>query len=561
MHDLIIPVVLKTSGESVLAIKDKLAGKIPKSITVRMEATHSAIVNGNNWFYPPSSLKKGAKTFISPNKAPVTYEHEADSPKLGYVMDSKYVSYNKQVPDIIISDSIKISDKISNIRDFAKSNPPSPSYKGLGHIELVAKITDKDAITKILDGEYSGVSVGGKTSAAYCSVCGNDKKIKDCEHKPGTIHDGQRAFLISEDMEFDHITYTAIPADKNARSTLIKDSEDVGAFLEILDFEITEEHSMKLKFGEISKSNDPLVQHAEELGIKDFKISDSEELQASDYLFADSKSFPMTSELELAVIMDLLQNKVDDSEDKKLAMTEVEDVLKGKTEKSYTEVIADAIAASKKAEEESKQTEAEVKGFELKDSDVNKIVTALADALQIQDGFAGQRLKVLRQEVKTLREQNAQLLGEVKDSLVERICSLGNITDSGKIEKLKQRTISSLQDKLQDFLELNENKEQAHEDKKDISDSKEEADKKDLKENSVNLDTISDSVEDPEAKDKKEDDKKIEDSKKEDLGIIEDSEIKRIYRKKTKEEGLPAAKQWFNGIKEEGRVSESFSFK
>ena len=65
MQNFKIPVILKVNDSQFKDIKDSIdSGKKIKSITVKMEATHSGIVNGNNWYYTPDGMAKGASSFI-----------------------------------------------------------------------------------------------------------------------------------------------------------------------------------------------------------------------------------------------------------------------------------------------------------------------------------------------------------------------------------------------------------------------------------------------------------------------------------------------------------------
>ena len=557
MHTIGIPVVIRASGDSIANIMDRLGGKTPKSITVKMEATHSGIVNGNHFFYPEESLRDAAKTFVSPNNAPVTIEHAEDSPIVGRVLESKYVSYRRR--SYIRGKSV--GDDVPKIRDFVRNVQTGPSYKGMGHIELIAKITDSDTIQKILSGEYAGVSVGGKTSNAFCSVCATDKKVKSCSHERGKIYDGRRAFLIAGDIVFDHVTYTAIPADKNALSTTIKDSGDVGTFLEILDFELTEENSMKLKFEEISGQWNAVEKHASELGVPALSISDSQELQPSDFLFDEEKTFPLVDKLSMAVIADFIQNKVEDSEDARTALSVIEDKLKDQTEDSYQKIIEDAVAEAKAAEvkdskDEEVQTEEGKVFASVDDTFVAKIVDALAERLQVHEGFAGRRIKALTQDLKVAREEAAALKADIKDHLVDRICHIEEIQDSAKIEQLKSRSIESLKDKLQDAQErLASASKDEDKQEESIKDSQEGV-KAPLEENSVSPDTIADSVVDEASDEPKEEDKGSEDAP----VVLSDSEVRKQYAIIAKKDGLWAAKAWLKSQQSAGLISDSFTF-
>ena len=77
-------------------ISDSLSnGAKIKSITVKMEATHSGRPNGNNWIYTPSGMMAGHKTFVTPVYKPVTEEHRPDSRTLGRVISSEYIQYQE----------------------------------------------------------------------------------------------------------------------------------------------------------------------------------------------------------------------------------------------------------------------------------------------------------------------------------------------------------------------------------------------------------------------------------------------------------------------------------
>ena len=74
----------------------------------------------------------------------------------------------------------------------------------VGYIQLYAKISDQDAIQKILDGRYLTVSIGCSTTDVKCSVC--DQQISGgnlCEHIRGKRYDGKLCYTC-------HITFFTI---------------------------------------------------------------------------------------------------------------------------------------------------------------------------------------------------------------------------------------------------------------------------------------------------------------------------------------------------------------
>jgi hypothetical protein len=84
------------------------------------------------------------------------------------------------------------------------------SYDGLGHIQIVANITDSDAIQKLLDGRYITGSVGATTDRAVCSVCKQDwTEDGQCEHKPGGIYDSAKCFIIAGKLFYDEYSFVS----------------------------------------------------------------------------------------------------------------------------------------------------------------------------------------------------------------------------------------------------------------------------------------------------------------------------------------------------------------
>ena len=550
MSNFIIPVRLKTDP-GIQKIRDsiKLGDKI-KSITVKMEATHSGIVNGNNWFYTPEGMSKGARSFVHPTNAPVTLEHDPNSPVLGRVIDSKYISYNQK--------SLNIKDRksknfLSEIKDHLASVRTDRKYKGLGHIELIAKITDSDAIQRVLDGEYIGVSVGGKTNSAICSICGTDKMDEECSHKQGHFYDRQKCFLIGGDMTFDHITYTSRPADKNAASMIIKDSEDVSSSFSILDFEITtKDDSMKLNLSDVAKSNEALMAHVAELGIKDFVIEDSDSIAISDYLFGEQKTFPIATKEQAALVLDFLENKVEEGKDLEAAVTVVKDKIQ-ELGIDAAKVIEDMQEASKEVEKAAVEAIQPGETLEaIKDSIADEVVARLQSVLTVQDSFSASRIRVLTQENKHLSAQLAEMNGRLRDSLVGQICAIANIQDDDKIKQLKQRTIASLEDKLQDMREGFK----AKEDETIVEDSAKE--EKILPEASVTLDDVSETqINDSEQKQEEVKEEGAEEVAKE-VKVMDSQTFGKLYKDVVRKEGFAAGKALIEKMRQEGTLPAGY---
>ena len=62
-------------------------------------------------------------------------------------------------------------------------------------------------------------SVGIKIRAYKCSICG--RNYYECDHIQGEVYDGKPAYLVVEDLEFDHIALTDCPEDLRCRLTKV----------------------------------------------------------------------------------------------------------------------------------------------------------------------------------------------------------------------------------------------------------------------------------------------------------------------------------------------------
>lgn len=441
-------------------ISDSLSkGSKVKSITVKMEATHSGRPNGNNWIYTPLGMADGHKSFVSPVFKPVTEEHRPDSRTLGRVISSNYVKYkdfgnsfNNLSPTEYLSKAKESGlDKKYKMRD----------YKGLGHIELVAKITDKEAIDKILDGEFGFVSVDGRVQDAYCSICSSKINSPNrCEHKRGVKYGNEKCYYVGGKMHFDHISYVATPADSNAVATLIRDSKNSQSHLQILDFEIEKGKQMTVEIQDINKSSESLVEYAKTLGIKDYKLPSEEGLTVLDYVFGEQKTFPIADGLSAALAKSFFTAKISDSGDKESIITLIDEKLQELGIEDYEQVIADAIKASEEPKEPEKVSDTIEPGHAQAEFDqdalVEKLAVAISDKLQAlitgnANGYLNSQNKVLRQELANKTIELVKVQDALKESVVSQISALEKISDSAKIEELKSRSLDSLSDKLKDL--------------------------------------------------------------------------------------------------------------
>lgn len=524
-------------------ISDSLSnGAKVKSITVKMEATHSGRPNGNNWIYTPKGMYDGYRSFVSPVFKPVTEEHNPDSRTLGRVISSKYVDYGN------ISDSFNSLSPVEYLGKAKELNLDkqyrSRGYKGLGHIELVAKITDKEAIDKILDGEFGFVSVDGRVEEAYCSICSTKVNSPNrCEHRRGVKYGNEKCYYVGGKMHFDHISYVATPADSNAVATLIRDSKNSQSHLQILDFEIEKGKQMTVGIQDINKSSEHLVEHAKTLGIKDYQLPSEEGLTVLDYVFGEQKTFPISDKLSASLAKSYFTTKISDSGDKESIITLIDEKLQELGVEDYEQVIADAIKASEEPKESEKVSDNVEPGLAQAEFDqdalVEKVAVAISDKIQAlitgnANSYLNSQNKVLRQELANKTIELVKVQDALKESVVSQISAIEKISDSVKIEELKKRSLESLSDKLKDLQAAKTDTTEK------VSDSVEKDTKEPLEKNSVKIEDSASTttVEEPK-------DVKIED------GLIFENKIEaqKEFLKVLNKEGAAAAKAFAAKVK------------
>jgi hypothetical protein len=195
-----------------------------ESLLVRVAATHAGILNANNRFYRPDRMQSSVPTWFPKGgfHKPVLIGHDEHGPAIGRVIEAKYVdeSYKYASEFPTLKDSIFYSRDAKKVGLFESVDwivdnlMDLDDYTGLGYIELGMKVTDPEAIEKVLRDEYLTVSVGFGTDAGFCSVCHQDwSKDDKCEHRPGKMYDGKKAFLISGNFYYDEVSFVNFPAD------------------------------------------------------------------------------------------------------------------------------------------------------------------------------------------------------------------------------------------------------------------------------------------------------------------------------------------------------------
>lgn len=250
-------VTFSLADSNLIKIKDDYEGNIthqsglgtigqPQGLQIRIAATHAGIITRNNGFYLPDKMKKGASSFTDNYPAPVLVHHQDEADNIGRVHAAQYIDTSGVVQDQYkLVEGLSVKDRHGKevgiitdvlLKDFVSDKMPfgmqvdtvcsllrdsllrDSDYAGLGHIQIVASITDKAAIEKLLDGRYLTGSVGAITNRAVCSVCKQDwTESGRCDHKPGGIYDGAKAFIIAGNLNYEEYSFVNVPADRHSK--------------------------------------------------------------------------------------------------------------------------------------------------------------------------------------------------------------------------------------------------------------------------------------------------------------------------------------------------------
>ena len=561
-NNILLKIELKDSD--VKNIIDSSNSKKLKSIKVKIEATHSGKINKNFWFYTPKGMQDGADSFVKPYNKPVTVNHDPHADPLGRVLESRYVSYdnyNTPLHNMDFNDSKKL---LASVKKWIKTADfKDTTYKGLGHIELIAEITDPEAIQKIIDKRYLTVSIGGGSDMAICSVCGTNKKTNYCDHYRGETYKDEVCFLVSGKMEFDHISYVSSPADLDATSEVIEDSFGT-ATLEILDYEIDKgSQNMKLTIKQLREKFAKYTDFAEymnSIGLaKHVSQKLCDEAKEISFLFADERAIPLFDKAHYVAAATFIKENLEDSADKEAILAVIEDQAKSQigdlsledalkeladvTSENITNVDANALGELKVGISDEAVSK-------LIDSINNSLIDKLKETFSISDSFAAQRMRALQRDNSALSESLSSLEDKYKGLVVSSIVNLIDNKSEEYKAKLLSRNISSLEDQLNDLVDKTSK----------LEDNVTNADK-DSKELETNV-TINDANSTSGEKDDKLEDTNKDKDKDTNNSVtqLSVSEVKDTYREKVRTEGLKSAKAWFQQITDEGKVPSNFTF-
>ena len=463
-----------------LSIEDAL--KRPEKVSLKIEAAHSGVLNGNFLFYLPNALQTGSDSLNSFYK-PLQSKHYSKT--IGYFYKSNYVSTNTSSEYFNkITKATTRKDMINSVKQYLKSQDYMDNPKGFGVLVANAKLYDKKKILDLKSKDIGTVSIAGDASDAYCSIC--EEHLGECKHELGKKYSGNRCFgVVAGDFLVDHISFETIPANWETNTLIVADSLNVG------NVELIEEgHLMKLSLSDLKEKVGNIEEFLRQLTLETLLekyVKEASVASKSEYLLVEEKLLPINTPLTIYVASKALE-LLEETEDKEVLVqllgTSFSDLFKDKTEEEILEILSEPKETTVPTLEPEK-TEPELvveptlenKTLEVADSD--KIALAIADSLsvtfesqfttlfnKISELFTKENNskanKILQDKVTAYKEEienfgifNNQIADDLKESILNQILYLKNISkDSDYFLKLKDRSIQELKMTLEDHIEL-----------------------------------------------------------------------------------------------------------
>ncbi len=429
-----------------LIISDSDGVKKDYGLICEIEATHSGTLI-NNRIYPPKSMNKGVRSWTKPYKKPVLVNHNDTADPIGRIIKAKYVKTLRGLETDSYEPVLKVSD-------------------GYGYMRLTARVTDVDAIQKIIDGRYETVSVRMSTDHAFCSICDTDWSADGpCDHSPGQMYDKKLAYITTGDLFYREMSFVNIPADELAgvKEALLtedkkeRDKVNIGLYANnveegvLTDLASSEDINLYSFLDDKIEDGDEVVLHLLDRSSKTKKSNKEEDVKIEE--------ITKDKLCELDAVKELVKDAVTKAgeEDAKKAKSDCETALtklKGELKKDCVTQV-DHEKVKKELEDVKKELEGCNKNS---DSGKNGGCKEKADALEAE-------LKEKEEDRKRIMDENIKINSELHKVVAERLYDLKKILKkpdvidiktpdirNKKVEELAQRSIDSLKDQISDLL-------------------------------------------------------------------------------------------------------------
>lgn len=470
------------SVETISMNKLTIEDSAKKPVSLKIEAAHAGIVNGNYIFYTPKALREGSKSLKEFFK-PLQKKHFDKT--LGYIYDAVFEERQTSSYQSAIETASTPEELGKAVKAYYYSEEYHQNKEGFGVLVSKARLYDDEKISKLAHNDRGYVSIAGDSSSAVCSICyGN---AAECEHNLGTRYGNEVCFAIADSLELDHISFEDIPANWKTNTLIITDSQVLGK-VELIE----EGQTMKLTLDAFKESLGNLDNILTELNLSkhlEAYKADIEAAKGGDFLFPKEKLLPLNTKLGVIIATKLLES-LEDGTDKdtvatlvtkeytkvlgEVSLEEAVDQLevvvtetKEEVEEEPAVVVEEVVPVTEEAEEKLEITDADQMVLKIVDSLSNLVDTKLADlqskveSLMIQDQAQHQNkiyedhIDALKQDLVLAATTEAQLTAELQASLLGQIALLKQVdTGSEYYKKLETRSVKELQLTLEDHVAL-----------------------------------------------------------------------------------------------------------
>ena len=474
-----------------------------KSIGVKIEAARSGKVNNNFSLYTAKAMEQGMKSFIYPFKKHLQADHNGEA--VGVITQAEYVPELFPKASKHFISTVNKVDKYSResnghelvraVKELIKTKEyNSPEYRGLGIANICGDIYNPNIIYEIKNRQTNKgtVSIGGKSSEVYCSICSGRLEGQH-EHQRGHMYNNELCFYINNDLYLDHCGFVTTPADKYTKTEIVRDSEGSGLEVDVTNYTTNSTESLMnlAQLKELAKDSVAVKALIKEYVTDEAKAELAQEkyeksLQYSrpnHYLFSDGNVLNLRTPVGIYVAEKLIEKLEENEEDKEYLLETLQNA-KTLYKIDNLDAVLEEFLTSEKEETgvEDKPTEAPKEGektaedkpeddkapVEVKDSDdlfaklkdlIDDRLASLKDSMTVK--VEDSKNTTLRQELNSLRtnlDADEQIITTLQkdyaDALIENILTLrgDNVTEAYK-EKLKDRTTDQLKLTLEDLKE------------------------------------------------------------------------------------------------------------
>lgn len=212
-----------SSRDRVKLMDDFLNPSSPKALIVDFDFSHTGR-KINRRIYSKLGHIQTASDLVTPYLKPITLDHEAEAQQIiGRIIEASFNSLVDEARQYLVSrninptiaqelDSALLKLDFEKVRDLLKGNhlQNDKRWMGIGKVSAKAKIIDKDAIERFLDGRYQTFSAETDSDMYVCSECLQDwyaKGICECGFP------GKDGFMMTGNMIGGGSSVVAHPAD------------------------------------------------------------------------------------------------------------------------------------------------------------------------------------------------------------------------------------------------------------------------------------------------------------------------------------------------------------